>query len=100
MNKVIQIVSADRCELEYQGIRYIFLKNKPVEVPFTLADRLLRGGEFVDIVPTTNPPADAVAPANISPLEKPELPPKLKEALEKQKDKRAKKHELDDRTRQ
>lgn len=57
MNKVIQIRNADRCELVHEGIRYIFVKDKPVEVPPVLADRLLQSGDFVDLVPPITGPA-------------------------------------------
>ena len=86
MNKVIKIAFADHCELVWEGTRYVFDKDKPVEVPFSLADRLLQSGDFVDVV--NFPAQPAAAPEAIPSAEPKELPAPVKEALAKKKTER------------
>lgn len=55
--KLIQLINADSCTLDWRGQRYSFAKGVPVEVPHELADRLLHGGQFMHIVSLDQAPA-------------------------------------------
>lgn len=61
--KLIQLVNANSCEIEWHGQRYRFVSGRPAEVPHELADRLINSGEFMHIVSFDQAPAVKPAPA-------------------------------------
>ena len=48
--RLISLHFADECTTLHEGISYKFIRNVAREIPAALADRLIRTGEFIEII--------------------------------------------------